>query len=173
MTPTIRPLEPQDVQPLSEAFAAIGWNKPAAQFKRYLEEAEAGHRLSYVAQLGQELAGYGTLRWTSVYARFAQSEIPEIADLNVLPDFRRRGIATTLLDELEERAFERSPQCGIGVGLHPGYGPAQRLYVTRGYVPDGAGAHYHERPAREGESLPLDDSLVLYLIKNTREDHWL
>ncbi|MFW6212136.1 MAG: GNAT family N-acetyltransferase [Spirochaetota bacterium] len=173
MTPTIRPLESYDARPLAEAFAAIGWRKPETQFQHYLEEADAGHRLAFVAQLGDDHAGYGTLRWTSFYAGFARAEIPEIADLNVLPDFRRRGVATKLLDQLEEQAFERSSRCGIGVGLHPGYGPAQRLYVKRGYVPDGTGAHYHDRPVQEGEELPLDDSLVLYLIKSAREDYWV
>ena len=27
----------------------------------------------------------------------------------------------------------------LGVGLHSGYGSAQRMYVKRGYIPDGSG----------------------------------
>ena len=32
---------------------------------------------------------------------------------------------------------------GIGVGLYPDYGSAQRLYIKRGYLPDGHGATYN------------------------------
>ncbi len=66
-------------------------------------------------------------------------KIPEIQDLNVLPPFRRKGIATMLLDRAEAEVACRSDVVGIGVGLHPGYNDAQRLYVKRGYIPDGLG----------------------------------
>ena len=38
----IRPLEAQDVAPMTDAFAALGWNKPASQYERYLAEQQAG-----------------------------------------------------------------------------------------------------------------------------------
>jgi hypothetical protein len=37
---------------------------------------------------------------------------------------------------------------GIGVGLHPGYGPAQRRDVRRGSFPDARGASYDDRPVK-------------------------
>ena len=61
---------------------------------------------------------------------------------------------------------ERSAIAGIGVGLHPGYGAAHRLYVGRGYTPDGKGVTYDNRYVDEGEVVPFDDSLVLYLTRN-------
>jgi hypothetical protein len=36
----------------------------------------------------------------------------------------------------------RSGVVGIGVGLHPSYNAAQRLYVKRGYIPDARGITY-------------------------------
>jgi hypothetical protein len=54
---------------------------------------------------------------------------------------------------------------GIGVGLHPGYNVAQRLYVKRGYIPDGRGITYHNRYVEEGMKVVLDDDLVLHLTK--------
>jgi hypothetical protein len=45
------------------------------------------------------------------------------------------------------------------------YGMAQRLYVRRGYVPDGRGLMTHERPIVNGESVVVDDDLVLYFTK--------
>ncbi|MDQ2841742.1 MAG: GNAT family N-acetyltransferase [Acidobacteriota bacterium] len=90
-------------------------------------------------------------------------KIPEIQDLNVLPGFRRKGIATQLLDRAECEIASRSEVVGIGVGLHPGYNDAQRLYGKRGYIPDGQGITYRDRYLRQGEQVVLDDDLVLHL----------
>jgi hypothetical protein len=38
---------------------------------------------------------------------------------------------------------ERSDVVGLGVGLYPDYGTAQRMYVRRGYLPDGRGVIYY------------------------------
>ena len=43
------------------------------------------------------------------------------------------------MDAAEALASEASDVVCIGVGMYPGYGAAQRLYVKRGYVPDGSG----------------------------------
>ena len=91
--------------------------------------------------------------------------VPEISDFNVLPDFRRQGIGTALMDEAERVIAARSPVAGVGVGMTRDYGNAQRLYVRRGYAPDGNGLMTHERPVIHGESVVVDDDLVLYLTK--------
>ena len=44
----------------------------------------------------------------------------------------------------------RSGVVGIGVGLHPGYNAAQRLYVKRGYIPDARGITYRNRFVEAG-----------------------
>lgn len=93
-------------------------------------------------------------------------KIPEIQDLNVLPEFRNRGIASALLDHGEKVVAKESSTVGIGVGLHPGYNAAQRLYAKRGYIPDGRGISYRDRYPREGESVVLDDHLLLHLMKH-------
>lgn len=41
-------------------------------------------------------------------------------DLNVLPDFRKMGIASLLLDTAEKQAATKSQIIGIGVGLYAG-----------------------------------------------------
>jgi ribosomal protein S18 acetylase RimI-like enzyme len=99
------------------------------------------------------------------YLPFADAKIPEIQDLNVLPGFRRRGIATQLLDRAEEEIALRRGVVGISVGLHPGYNQAQRLYVKRGYIPDGRGVTYRYQPVKEGVQILLDDHLLLHLTK--------
>ncbi len=61
--------------------------------------------------------------------------------------------------------FSAGDTVRLSVGLHSGYGSAQRMYIKRGYLPDGAGAYYEDAVAAPYQSYPLDDSLVLRLIK--------
>ena len=161
----IHPLEAADIDPITDAFRAARWPKPREQYERYLREQEEGVRSVLVARAGAEVCGYGTVAWRSEYPPFMAARIPEIQDLNVLPKFRRRGIAMRLLDEAEGLVAERSAVVGIGVGLYADYGAAQRLYVRRGYVPDGRGAAYRNQPVRGGELVRADDDLVLYLTR--------
>lgn len=165
----IRPLKREDIAAISEAFKQIGWNKPALLFEGYLKEQEAGERLVWVAYVKDEFAGYVTLMWQSQYPSFKAQSIPEIMDLNVLPAYRKMGIGSLLLDTAEKEAATKSQIIGIGVGLYAGadggYGPAQKLYVKRGYIPDGKGVTYNYEPTIPGNSYALDDDLVLWFTK--------
>jgi|SRR5580658_5735020 ribosomal protein S18 acetylase RimI-like enzyme len=161
----IRALNDSDPEIISAAFSGIGAGKPVEQYRRYLAEQCAGTRTCLVATLDRQFAGYVTVSWVPKYTAFVEQQIPEIQDLNVLPGFRRRGLATRLLDRAEEEISLRSSVAGIGVGLHPGYNQAQSLYVKRGYIPDGRGVTYRNRYVEEGASVMLDDDLVLHLTK--------
>jgi GNAT superfamily N-acetyltransferase len=164
----IRLLETEDIQSIVSAFAAIGWDKPATQYERYLAEQQRGERVVLVAVWHDSFAGYLTIVWQSGYTAFRDASIPEIVDFNVLPQLRRRGIGSQLLEEAERRVAERSAVVGIGVGMDPDYGAAQRLYVKRGYIPDGRGLSSHNRAVASGETVTVDDGLVLYFTKNAR-----
>jgi GNAT superfamily N-acetyltransferase len=164
----IRLLVAADIGIIADAFTQIGWNKPATQYERYLSEQEAGTRVVLVATVDDHFAGYVTILWHTDYPPFRAANIPEIADFNVLPHYRRQKIGTQLMDEAERRISERSELVGIGVGLYPDYGPAQRMYVLRGYVPDGRGVAYDGRQVAPGESVPVDDSLTLYFTKKLK-----
>lgn len=161
----IGPLREDDPPTFEAAFAAIGWSKPAAQFEQYLAEQAAGERTVLVARIGGVFAGYVTVDWFSPYPAFADAGIPEVRDFNVLPHFRRRGIGTRLMDAAEALIAQRSPLAGIGVGLYPDYGAAQRLYVLRGYVPDGRGIASNNAAVVPGQSVAVDDDLALYFVK--------
>ncbi len=166
----LRPLLERDAPVISNAFAELGWEKPMQQYLDYLSEQQQGIRECWVALHASELCGYVTLHWNPLYPGVAGKGIPEIQDLNVLPQYRRRGIATRLLDRAELSARARARAVAIGVGLHPGYNAAQRLYVRRGYVPDGLGVTHEDRFVQQGELVPFDDELVLHLTKElTRE----
>lgn len=165
---TIRPLEKKDIPAIARAFQQLDWNKPASQYERYLREQDLGTRLVLVAFVKEEFAGYLTICWESPYEPFRARKIPEIVDFNVLPAFRRRGIGTQLMDRAEHEIATVSTIAGIGVGMDREYGVAQRLYVLRGYVPDGQGLYYIDHHVTYGEKITVDDHLALYLTRNLK-----
>jgi GNAT superfamily N-acetyltransferase len=166
----IRSLNQHDPPVIEAAFASIGSVKPEATYQLYLEQEAAGSRTCLVATVDGEFAGYVTINWRPTYPGFAELEIPEIQDLNVLPAFRRRGIASRLLDLAEAQAARRYCVVGIGVGLHAGYNAAQRLYALRGYIPNGRGVTYRDQYVGQYVQVMLDDDLVLHLTKQLRTE---
>lgn len=165
---TIRLLEGDDIAQIASAFAKLGLDKPQSQYERYLSEQQMDVRNVYVAFVDQRIAGYVTICWVSTYVPFQEAGIPEIVDFNVLPEFRRQAIGTQLMDRAERQIAIVSSVAGIGVGMTPDYGAAQRMYVLRGYVPDGRGLHYRGQQLRYGEEITVDDSLGLYFTKRLR-----
>ncbi|SRR5258708_1229450 len=161
----IRILSESDPETISAEFRNIGWGKLVAQYECYLAEQTAGSRICFVANVDGKFAGYVTVNWAPQYIGAVELGIPEIEDLNVLPAFRRKGIGTRLLERAEEEVALRSNVVGIGVGLHPAYNAAQRLYVKRGYIPDGRGGTYRNTYVQEGTRVVLDDDLVLHFTK--------
>lgn len=169
---TIESFTESHIPVIAEAFAHHNWPKPRATFEGYLKDQTEGKRVVWIAHQGDQFAGYVTLLWGSLYKPFRDSETPEIVDLNVLPPFRKCGIGSLLLDAAEQEAFLRCDSVGLGMGLYGGpdggYGPAQKLYIKRGYVPDGRGVTSNYKVATPGDSVPLDDDLVLWLMKSVR-----
>jgi GNAT superfamily N-acetyltransferase len=123
-----------------------------------------------VAFVGRDFAGYVTVNWSATYPPFRTGGIPEIQVFNVLPHFRRQGTGTPLMDEAEREISERSDVAGIGVGISPDYGAAQRLCALRGYVPDGKGLTSNGSPVSHGDEITVNDELVLYLTKTLAEE---
>lgn len=167
-TLSIRLLEANDIPQIAKAFRELGWNKPASQYERYLMEQKSKIRVAFVALVDKEFAGYLTICWKSSYEPFRERKIPEIVDLNVLPKFRRLGIATQLMEKAEDEIARVSAIAGIGVGMTADYGAAQRLYVLRGYIPDGLGLHWRDHHVSYREELTVDDDLALYLTKELK-----
>lgn len=167
---TIRLLESGDIPQIVRAFKELGWDKPQSQYDRYLSEQQLDMRNVYVAFVDEEFAGYLTICWVSTYVPFQDQSIPEIVDFNVLPKFRRQGIGRQLMDRAESEIARVATVAGIGVGMTPDYGAAQRMYVLRGYVPDGRGLHYRGQQLRYGEQITVDDSFGLYFTKRLRQE---
>ncbi len=53
---------------------------------------------------------------------------------------------------------------GLGVGLYSDYGAAQRIYVRRGYLPDGA-HHVRQRTIEPGSQVAIDDDATLMMVR--------
>jgi GNAT superfamily N-acetyltransferase len=166
---SIRKLNAADIPIIVDAFQKANWPKSVSTFENYLQERHVSARLVWVAHVDKQFAAYVTLKWQSPYRPFSQANVPEIMDLNVLPLFRKHGIGSMLLDMAEKEASTKSDVVGLGVGLYSGpdggYGAAQKLYVNRGYIPDGKGVTYNYQPTTPGNHYPLDDDLVLWFTK--------
>ncbi|MDH5723332.1 MAG: GNAT family N-acetyltransferase [Alphaproteobacteria bacterium] len=145
----------------------IGAYKDLGYYERSLERQKKGG-LEVIAALTAEedLAGYCIYNRKPKYAYFKTLEIPEIQDLNVLPQFRRNGIGRSIILFCEALArVEKHKEIGIGVGLDQSFGTAQRLYVKMGYLPDGSGISYDRKQVAAGEFRPIDDLLCLMMTK--------
>ena len=132
-----------------------------------LRDAAAGRCIALCASLAGAPVGYINL-YFKAFPPYAKTDWPEIVDFGVLEKHRRSGIGTALMDAAEALAAARSDTVCIGVGLHSGYGSAQRMYVKRGYIPDGAGVWYRGEALAPYAACVNDDDLNLYFTKKLR-----
>jgi GNAT superfamily N-acetyltransferase len=135
----------------------------------YFNEQELGSRYVFISEYNGDYAGYTTLKNQATSGPFANTGIPEISDFNVLNRYRCKGIGSMILDEAEKKAGELNVMVCLGVGLHSGYGSAQRMYVKRGYLPDGSGVWYKDKICAPYTGCINDDDLILYLSKQLAE----
>lgn len=161
----IRTMLKTDIIEFNKAFKAQGWENPISLFEKYYEEQNNDIRKVFVACSEKKLLGYVTLLPCDKHGPFADKKIPSVCDFNVLEKYQNYGIGTALLDSVERIVKEYSDKICLGVGLHSGYGPAQRMYIKRGYIPDGSGVWYKNKPLEQYADCKNDDDLVLYLLK--------
>ena len=162
---SIRKMQESDIKDLSRGFISQGWPSREEILTRYFKEQESGEREVLVAEVEGALAGYITILPCAKQGPFAEI-YPELSDFNVFEPFQNQGIGNLLLEEAEKRVRLISDKVTLGVGLHSGYGPVQRLYIKRGYIPDGTGVWYqNHQPAMNAVCEDIGE-LVLYLSKN-------
>lgn len=162
---TIRKMQAGDVALLDQQFIKQNWPSRKIVLTHYLAEQQSGERLVLIALFKSQVAGYVTLM-TLAKAGPLQGMYPEIADFNVFEQFQKFGIGGQLLTAIENAAQPMTKLVTLGVGLHSGYGPAQRLYVKHGFIPDGSGVWYNNRPLAMNAPCFNDNELVLYLSKS-------
>lgn len=163
----IRSMIKEDIPSFTEAFLEMGWTPKPEIHERYLKEQAEGKRYIFVAQYKGQTAGYATLLPLACDGPYKEC-YPEVVDFNVWEKFRRHGIGNRILDAAENFAASFSDHICLSVGLYSGYGSAQRMYVKRGYIPDGSGIWWNQKPLPPYADCCNDDDLVLFLAKELR-----
>ena len=162
----IRNMEEADARVFTDEEIAQGWHTDISKYLARLQDQSAGKCVSLTAVYQGQLAGYVSVYITGLSGAFSGQGLPEIVDFGVLEKYQRKGIGGRLMDVAEEIAGQYADTVWLGVGLHSGYGSAQRMYAKRGYIPDGTGAWYRDKPCAQYETeIANDDDLVLFLSK--------
>lgn len=132
----------------------------------YVEKLLHSGRSVVLGFMDGRAAGYAAVNWTPAYNLFVRLNIPELQDLNVLPDDRGQGLGQAIVSACEDLARQRGhAQLGLAVGLTRAYGAAQRLYVRMGYEPDGLGVTFDRESVRAGQVCAVDDNLCLMMLR--------
>ena len=166
-TIVIRRMTDNDIDIICQEEAAQGWHPEPGKYQMRLDHMARGKCISWVAEYDGQLAGYNNLYFQSQNPNgpFSDKSIPEIVDFGVFKRFQRHGIGAKLMDVAEETAKEYANTVSLGVGLHSGYGSAQRMYVKRGYIPDGSGVWFQDKICPQYSPCMNDDDLILYFSK--------
>lgn len=161
----IRNMEQGDAQMITDAEIEQGWDASIEKYIKRLEDQKLGKAISLVAEYSSKPVGYINVYPDNTWGAFGGKGYPEIVDFGVLEKYRNQGIGTILMDVAEQIAATYADVVYLGVGLHSGYGSAQRMYVKRGYIPDGSGVWYQDKICRPYAECRNDDDLALYLSK--------
>ena len=163
---TIRSMVPADAEALYDTYLSYGWHPSMETYENYHSEQERGERLVFIAEYMGSVAGICTLVLHPSEGPWAGRGVPEIVDLCVFFHLHKKGIGSRLLEIAEAEAARRADRVCLAVGVHSGYGPAQRLYVKRGYNFDGSGVWYRGKPLEQYAPCVNDDDLLLFMSKD-------
>ena len=161
----IRSMRPEDAKVYYDTYLSYDWHPQIETYDNYYKEQQAGERLVFVPEYEGKVVGICTLVLHPTEGPWGGKEIPEIVDLCVFFHIHKYGIGSKLLDVAEAEAAKRSDMVFLAVGCHSGYGAAQRIYVKRGYIPDGSGVWYQNRQLDQYAPCVNDDDLLLFMSK--------
>ena len=156
---------PEDAKILYDTYLSYGWHPQLEIYENYYKEQEEGERLVFIAEYEGAVKGQCTLVLHPSEGPWGGQNYPEIVDLTVFFDVHNKGIGSKLLDAAEKEASKISDKVYLAVGVHSGYGPAQRMYVKRGYNFDGSGVWYQGKQLEQYAPCVNDDDLLLYMAK--------
>ena len=162
----IRDMEEADARAFYDEYLAQGWHPEMSVYHMRLKHQAEGKWAALTAVYQGHPAGSVYVYRTPHDGPFKEKDWPEIHDFSVLEKYQRKGIGSKLMDTAEQIAAQYADTVCLGVGLCDSYGTAQRMYVKRGFVPDGSGVWYQGRQCRQYETVcTVDDDLILYLTK--------
>ena len=168
---TIRNMETEDAQVFTDELIAQGWHPDIAGYMSRLKDQTEGKCIALSAVYEGCPAGYVYVYLHVEEGPFKGKGWPIIVDFNVLKKYQRRGIGNRLMDAAEQVAGQYADTVCLGVGVCDSYGTAQRMYVKRGYIPDGSGVWYQGRQCIQYETVcTVDDDLILFFSKQLRGD---
>jgi GNAT superfamily N-acetyltransferase len=147
------------------AELAQGYHVSVDKYLTRLRDAAAGECIALSAEFDGEPAGYINVYFGPHAGPFTERDICCIVDFGVLDTYRRRGVGSALMDAAEAIAAGRGDEVCLGVGLHSGYGSAQRMYVKRGYIPDGSGVWFNDAVCPPYAACENNDDLILHMSK--------
>ena len=161
----IRSMRPEDAKVYYDTYLSYDWHPQIETYDNYYKEQQAGERLVFVPEYEGKVVGICTLVLHPAEGPWGGKDIPEIVDLCVFFHIHKYGIGSKLLDVAEAEAAKRSDMVFLAVGCHSGYGAAQRIYIKRGYIPDGSGVWYQNRQLAQYAPCVNDDDLLLFMSK--------
>ena len=166
----IRDFVESDAQIITDEEIAQGWvNQKIDKYLNRLKDRNDGKCFSLAAEYQGNVAGYVNVYPNSQWGALGGRGYAEIIDFGVLEKYRKNGIGSKLMDVAEQIASKYADTVYLGVGLHRDYGSAQRMYVKRGYIPDGSGVWYGGKPCTPYDSIyTVDDDLLLWMSKKLR-----
>ena len=166
----IRDMAAADADIFFNEYTAQGWHPEVAYYLMRIREAGEGKCTALTAEYQGQPAGAVYVYRHAKEGPFKGTDYPEIVDFSVLKKYQRKGVGSRMMDAAERIAARHSDAVCLGVGLCREYGSAQRMYVKRGYIPDGSGVWYQNRPCVQYETVcTVDDDLVLYMSKKLRD----
>lgn len=161
-------MKPEDAKVIYDTYLSYGWHPSIETFDNYYQEQESNQRLVLIPEYEGKASGLCTLVLNPTEGPWANMGYPEIVDLRVFHHVHNRGIGNMLLEVAEREASKISDMVYLAVGIHSGYGAAQRIYVKRGYIPDGNGAWYQGKILDQYAPCCNDDDLLLFMSKKLR-----
>jgi GNAT superfamily N-acetyltransferase len=163
---TFRVVQPYQVAQAKQEVKVAFFSGDPVEIDTNFADHENGASTTILGYEAGRLVGIVTIRWHARYPPFRDKNIPLIQNIEIRYQDRGRGLGGQMLERAEQEIAQRSPLAGICVGLFDEYGPAQRLYARRGFVPDGRGVCQGHRPLKHGESLVVEHDILLWLVKD-------
>lgn len=162
----IRDMLESDPEIITEEEHLQGWaHQKVEKYKQRLQDVATGKCVALVAEYRGHIAGYFNIYFNTMCSLFGGQGYPELIDLGVLKKYRNHGIGNILMQVAENISRKYADTVVIGVGLHRDYGAAQRMYVKRGFIPDGSGIWWRGKPLEPYADMKNDDEVTLYMIK--------
>lgn len=161
----IRRMKIDDAKIIYDTYLSYGWHPSIETYENYYREQEENKRKVFIAEYEGKVSGLCTLVMDPKEGPWSGMGCPEIVDLCVFFHVHNKGIGNKLLDVAEQEAASVSDTVYLAVGVHSGYGVAQRMYVKRGYIPDGSGVWYRGKQLEQYAPCCNDDDLLLFMSK--------